>query len=118
MPAVHLAGRRLALEVTLAGHATIELVVREASTVGLRLHDKPGTFFFLPVVLSETPPRALVRIFRKETYFSAEAPVALGLVEVGSENQTLITGEPRFGLRVVSIEGADGLQTEDGQSEP
>ena len=108
VPAVHLAGRWLALEVTPAGHAAIELVAREASTVGLRLHDTPGTFFFLPVVLSEVPPRALVRVFRKETYFSAEAPVNLGLVEVGSEKRVLIEGEPSFRLRVASIEGADG----------
>ena len=114
VPAVHLAGRRLALEVTPTGHAAIELVIREASTGGLRLHDTPGTFFFLPVVLSEAPPRALVRVFRKEVYFSAEAPVHLGLVEVGSENQSLIAGEPSFRLRVTSIEAADGVQPDGG----
>ena len=109
--AVQLSGRSLTLEVAVEGYEVVFLEGRQASTLGLRLHDAAGTYFFLPVLLSEEPPRALVKVFTKEgDYFAPDVPQRVSFVEVGATDLAMVGFEPSIGLRLRLDDG-----TGDGQ---
>ncbi|MCZ6508566.1 MAG: hypothetical protein O7A04_11050 [Acidobacteria bacterium] len=100
-PAVDLVDRSLTLEVAVEGYEVVFLEGRQASTLGLRLHDAAGTYFFLPVLLSEEPPRALVKVFTKEgDYFAPDAPQRVSFVEVGDTDLAMVGFDPSIGLRL------------------